>query len=139
MGIIGTGKIGCLTARVLSKGFGCKVVAYDPYPAPEERIQEYGFTYVTLDELLSQSDVISLHCPLADSTRYMINDDTLAKMKKGVILINTSRGALIDSKALIRALKSGHIGAVGLDVYEKESAYFFSDSSTEVGSSIFFC
>jgi len=132
VGIIGTGKIGCLTARILSKGFRCNVVAYDPYPAPAERIAEYGFTYVTLEELLSKSDVISLHCPLLDSTRYLINDETLAQMKKGVVLINTSRGALIDSKALIRALKSGHIGAVGLDVYEKESAYFFSDSSSEI-------
>lgn len=102
VGIIGTGKIGCLTARILSKGFGCKVVAFDPYPSSPERIAEYGFTYVTLEELLSSSDIITLHCPLAESTRYMVNEDTLKQMKKNVYLINTSRGALIDTKALIR-------------------------------------
>ncbi|EAU84004.1 D-lactate dehydrogenase [Coprinopsis cinerea okayama7 len=131
IGLIGTGKIGLLTGRILARGFNANVIAYDPYPSP--LAQEYGFGYVdTLDELLEKSDIISLHCPLTDSTKYIINDDTLGKMKRGVILINTSRGGLIDTYALIRALKSGHIAAVGLDVYERESSYFFADSSAKV-------
>ncbi|KAG6864700.1 hypothetical protein C0991_007804 [Blastosporella zonata] len=150
VGLIGTGKIGLITGRILAKGFCCKVVAYDPYPSPEAA--ENGITYVDmLDELLEQSDIISLHCPLNSQTRYIINDDTLAKMKQGVVLINTSRGGLIDSYALIRyisiipvsitfphphclnrSLKTGHLGAVGLDVYEKEAEYFFADSSSKI-------
>lgn len=105
VGIIGTGKIGLLTGRILSRGFGCTVIASDPYPSP--LAAEYGIEYVqALDELLERSDVISLHCPLTDSTKYIINDDTLAKTKKGVILINTSRGGLIDTYALIRRVSS---------------------------------
>ncbi|KAF8654780.1 hypothetical protein AX16_003435 [Volvariella volvacea WC 439] len=131
VGIIGTGKIGLLTGKILSRGFDCKVVAYDLYPNPAAG--EYGIQYVDkLEDLLSQSDIISLHCPLNESTNHMINDITLAQMKKGVVLVNTSRGGLIDTEALIRALKTGHIGAVGLDVYEKESAYFFIDSSAKI-------
>lgn len=132
IGIIGTGKIGLLTGRILSKGFNSNVIAYDPYPNPMVA-DEYGIKYVeTLDELLSKSDIISLHCPLMDSTKYIISDTTIPKMKKGVVLINTSRGGLIDTYALIRGLKSGHIAAVGLDVYERESSYFFADSSAKV-------
>ncbi|KAF9530573.1 D-isomer specific 2-hydroxyacid dehydrogenase [Crepidotus variabilis] len=131
VGLIGTGKIGLLTGRILAHGFRCKVIAYDPYPS--KVADEYGVTYVnTLDDLLERSDIISLHCPLTESTKYIINDDSLSKMKRGVILINTSRGGLIDTYALIRALKSGHLKAVGLDVYEKESNYFFADSSAKV-------
>ncbi|RXW23211.1 hypothetical protein EST38_g2637 [Candolleomyces aberdarensis] len=131
IGIIGTGKIGLLTGRILAKGFNSNVIAYDPYPSP--LAEEYGLKYVSeLDELLKKSDVISLHCPLMDSTKYIINDDSIAKMKKGVVLINTSRGGLIDTYALIRALKTGHVLAVGLDVYERESSYFFADSSAKV-------
>ncbi|KIM41601.1 hypothetical protein M413DRAFT_445577 [Hebeloma cylindrosporum] len=131
IGIIGTGKIGLLTGKILSKGFGATVIAYDPYPS--KVAEEYGISYVaTLDELLSTSDIISLHCPLMDSTKYIINDNALAKTKRGVIIINTSRGALIDTYALIRALKTGHVSAVGLDVYERESNYFFADSSAKV-------
>jgi len=131
VGIIGTGKIGLLTGKILSRGFGCNVIAYDPYPSP--LAAEHGIEYVqVLDELLERSDIISLHCPLSESTKYIIDDDTLAKTKKGVILINTSRGGLIDTYALIRALKSGHIAAVGMDVYERESLYFFADSSEKV-------
>jgi lactate dehydrogenase-like 2-hydroxyacid dehydrogenase len=101
IGIIGTGKIGLLTSRILAKGFNSKVIAYDPYPSPQA--EEYGLTYVSdIDELFNKSDVISLHCPLMDSTKYIINDDSIAKMKKGVVLINTSRGGLIDTYALIR-------------------------------------
>ncbi|KAF8062226.1 D-lactate dehydrogenase [Lyophyllum atratum] len=131
VGIVGTGKIGLITGRILAKGFCCNVVAFDPYPSA--MAGEYGITYVdTLEELLKQSDIISLHCPLTDQTKYIINDNTLALTKPGVILINTSRGGLIDSRALIRALKSGQLGAVGLDVYEREAAYFFADSSSKV-------
>ena len=101
IGIIGTGKIGLLTGRILAKGFNSNVIAYDPYPSP--LAEEYGLKYVSdIDELFNKSDVISLHCPLMDSTKYIINDDSIAKMKKGVVLINTSRGGLIDTYALIR-------------------------------------
>ncbi|KAG6836391.1 hypothetical protein H0H93_008536 [Arthromyces matolae] len=132
VGLIGTGKIGLITGRILSKGFCCNVIAYDPYPVPKEA-EEHGIKYVDkLEDLLRQSDIISLHCPLTPQTRYMINDNTLAMTKQGVVLINTSRGGLIDSYSLIRFLKSGHLGAVGLDVYEKESAYFFADSSAKI-------
>lgn len=131
VGIVGTGRIGLLTGRILAKGFGCYVIAYDPYP--NEHAGEYGITYAdSLDDLLERADIISLHCPLNEGTKYMINDKTLSKTKKGVVLVNTSRGGLIDTHALIRALKSGHLGAVGLDVYEKEASYFFKDSSSKI-------
>jgi len=101
IGIIGTGKIGLLTGKILSKGFGATVIAYDPYPS--KAAEEHGISYVdTLEELLSVSDIISLHCPLLDSTKYIINDNTLAQTKRGIIIINTSRGGLIDTYALIR-------------------------------------
>lgn len=132
VGIIGTGKIGLLTGKILSKGFGCRVIAYDVYPN-EAVAAEHGISYVqTLEDLLGQSDIVSLHCPLIDSTYHMLNEKTLLRMKKGAILINTSRGGLIDTTALIKALKSGHLGAVGMDVYEQEGEYFFSDSSEKV-------
>jgi D-lactate dehydrogenase len=132
VGLIGTGRIGLLTGKILSHGFGCNVIAYDVYPN-EKAAEEHGIKYVeTLDELLSRSDIISLHCPLNDSTYHILNDETLGKTKKGVVLINTSRGGLIDTNALIRLLKSDHLGAVGMDVYEQESAYFFSDSSEKI-------
>lgn len=131
VGLIGTGNIGLLTGRILSKGFCCNVIAYDPFPS--SLATEYGIDYVNdLEELLERSDIISLHCPLTAETKYVINDNTLGKMKEGVILINTSRGGLIDTYALIRALKSGHVSAVGMDVYEQESNYFFADSSAKV-------
>ncbi|KAF8955052.1 hypothetical protein BDZ97DRAFT_1861729 [Flammula alnicola] len=131
IGIIGTGKIGLLTGKILSKGFGANVIAYDPYPSPAA--EEHGIVYVnTLEELWPRVDIISLHCPLMESTEYIINDNTLAQTKKGIVIINTSRGGLIDTYALIRALKSGHVAAVGLDVYERESGYFFADSSAKV-------
>jgi len=131
VGIIGTGQIGMMTGKILSKGFGCTVIAYDPYPS--DVAKEHGIVYVdALKELFARSDIISLHCPLNKDTDYIINDNTLSQTKKGVVLINTSRGGLIDTYALIRALKSGHVSAVGLDVYERESNYFFADSSTKV-------
>ena len=128
VGIIGTGQIGLLTGKILAMGFGCKVVAHDPYPNVP-RAAEVGVSYVDLNTLLTESDIISLHCPLTPENRYMINEENLALTKKGVVLINTSRGALMDTKALIKYLKKDHIGALGMDVYEGEKEYFFRDRS----------
>ncbi|TFB00246.1 2-hydroxyacid dehydrogenase-like protein [Trichoderma ghanense] len=128
VGIIGTGKIGIATAKIM-KGFGCKVVAFDPYPS--KAFEGIG-DYKGLDEVLAYSDVISLHCPLMDSTRKIINDEALAKMKPGAMLINTSRGGLVDTKAVIRALKAQHLGGVALDVYEGEGSLFYDDHSGEI-------
>ena len=125
-GIIGTGKIGRLFAGIC-KGFGMSVLAYDPNPADDENIK-----YTELDELLRQSDVISLHCPLTHETKHMIHTENLEKMKPHALLINTSRGALIDTTALIEALKHRKIGGAGLDVYEEESEYFFEDLSDTI-------
>ncbi len=109
VGVVGVGRIGLALARIL-KGFGCRLLAYDPYPS--EAFAQYG-DYVALDELLSRCDFVSLHCPLMDSTRHIINEESLEKMKKGAILLNTSRGGLIDTKAVIAALKSKHLGGPG--------------------------
>lgn len=126
-GIIGTGRIGrCLVTIV--KGFGMKVLACDEH-VDEAYAKEAGITYVDLPALYSQSDIISLHCPLTPKTRHMINAKTIALMKDGIMLINTGRGELINTKALIGGLKSGKIGAAGLDVYEEEGEYFFEDFS----------
>ena len=124
-GIVGAGKIGLATARI-ALGFGCKVLAYDPYPPASCDI---NCTFVELDELFKQADVISLHSPLFPTTHHMINAQSLAKMKQGVVLLNTSRGGLINTLALIKSLKSGHVGGVGLDVYEHEEGVFFEDLS----------
>lgn len=129
IGIIGTGKIGSVMATIM-KGFGSRVVAYDPYP--NEELKRVGVIYVPLSDLYSQSDVISLHVPLTTETKHLINQHSLSQMKKGVLIINTGRGALIDTKALIDALKSGQIGAAGLDVYEEEENIFFQDLSDQV-------
>lgn len=129
-GVIGTGKIGQILAELL-KGFGMRVLAYDRFPKTEWAAQK-GVEYVSLKELYCKSDVISLHCPLTPDTQHMINAGSLAQMKDGVMLINTSRGGLIETKDLIDALKSGKIGAAGLDVYEEEDEYFFEDRSGEV-------
>lgn len=125
-GIIGTGKIGQVFMDIC-KGFGMEVIAYDPYPAKGLDIH-----YVTLDELFAKSDVISLHCPLTESTHHIINAQSIEKMKDGVFILNTSRGSLIESEALLKALKEHKIGAAGLDVYEEESALFFEDFSGSV-------
>lgn len=106
-------------------------MAYDLYPN-EEKAQEYGIMYKSRDEVLKEADILTLHCPLTPSSHHLLNDETLALTKPGVVIINTSRGGLIDTKSLIRALKSGHIGALGLDVYEGEKQYFFKDSSRGV-------
>lgn len=122
-GIVGTGKIGRIFADIC-KGFGMKVLAYDAFPNPAT-----GLEYVTLDRLLAESDVVSLHCPLLPDTKHLINADTLAWAKRGFTLINTSRGGLVDSKALLAALRDGTVGAAGLDVYEEESEWFYEDRS----------
>ncbi len=130
VGIIGTGKIGRVTAGIL-KGFGCRVLAYDLYPNPDYA-SELGFSYVSFDDLLKASDIVSLHCPLTPQTRHLIDAAAIAKMKDGVMLINTSRGAIMDARALIQGLKSGKIGHLGLDVYEEEADLFFEDLSCQI-------
>jgi D-lactate dehydrogenase len=125
-GIIGTGKIGTLVAKILI-GFGCEVLAFDP--VPNETCRSSGVQYVNLEDLLAQSDIVSLHCPLTPENKHMIDASALRKTRDGVMLINTSRGALIDTMAVIEALKSGRIGALGLDVYEEEEQLFFEDRS----------
>jgi D-lactate dehydrogenase len=130
VGVVGTGKIGeCFVA--IMRGLGCNVLAYDLFPKPE--IQKLSdVSYVSLSELLSRSDVVSLHAPLNKESYHMINEQSLATMKPGALLINTSRGALIDARALIEALKNKALGGAGLDVYEEEEGYFFEDLSNEV-------
>lgn len=127
-GIIGTGKIGAAMCRICH-GFGMKVIAYDVYP--NESLKEY-VEYVSLDRLLAESDVISLHCPLLDSTRHMINIDTIKQMKDGVILVNTSRGALVKTDDLIEGIRLHKFAGVGLDVYEEETNNVFEDRSDEI-------
>jgi len=125
-GIIGTGKIGRVFIEIC-RGFGMRVLAYDVMPDPRAPAE-----YVDLDTLFTQSDIISLHCPLTPQTRHLINADAIARMKPGVILLNTSRGGLVDTPALIDGLKSKAVGGAGLDVYEEEGDYFFEDLSSEV-------
>jgi D-lactate dehydrogenase len=129
VGIIGTGRIGLEVARIM-RGFGCRVLGFDPAPTPGFEALEG--TYVELAELLRAADIISLHCPLTPGTRHMIDADAIARMKSGVMLINTSRGAVIDTRAVISGLKSGAIGNLGLDVYEEEGDLFFEDLSDQV-------
>ncbi|CEG43852.1 d-isomer specific 2-hydroxyacid [Plasmopara halstedii] len=129
VGVVGTGKIGALFARIVA-GFGCKVIAFDVQQNPEAL--SYGVEYVSKDELWTRSDIISLHCPLLPSTKHMINSESIAKMKQDVMLINTSRGGLIDTKALVNGLKSRKFSSVGLDVFEGEEDYFYADCSGSV-------
>lgn len=129
-GIIGLGKIGNIVAKILH-GFGCKLIAFDIKPSPE-LTERYGLEFVDMDTLCAQADIITLHAPLNDHTRYIINRERINKMKHGVMLINTSRGALVDTKELIAGLKSGRIGYLGLDVYEEEKGLFFEDHSDEI-------
>ena len=129
VGIVGTGKIGTVVARILL-GFGCRVVACDV--APNDECRAMRVEYVPLDEVWRQSDVITLHTPLTLDTRHMINPKAIGRMKRGVMIINTGRGALVDTAAVIGGLKSGHIGYLGLDVYEEEEALFFEDLSSHV-------
>ncbi len=130
VGVIGTGRIGQVFINIC-RGFGMKVLAYDKFPA--ERLDN-GDTirYVTLDELFTQSDIISLHCPLTEETYHIIDEDALAKCRRGVVLLNTSRGALVDAEALLNGIKSRRVGAACLDVYEEESDLFFEDYSGHI-------
>jgi D-lactate dehydrogenase len=129
IGIVGTGKIGISTARIMC-GFGCRILGFDPERDPE--FEALGADYVSLDALLERSDVVSLHCPLTPRTHHLIDAEAVARMKQGVMLINTSRGAVIDTKAVIAGLKSGRIGHLGLDVYEEEGDLFFENLSDQM-------
>jgi D-lactate dehydrogenase len=129
VGVVGTGNIGKVFCNIML-GFGCRVVACDLNE--NEQLTAAGVSYVSLESLLSQSDVISLHCPLNEQTQYIIGGESIPLMKKGVMLINTSRGALVDTKNVIKALKSGHIGALGIDVYEQEETLFFRNLSENI-------
>lgn len=130
VGVIGTGKIGRIVAQIF-RGFEARVIAYDPFPM-EDWAASHGVTYAPLDEVLAQSDIVTLHLPLTPDTHHLLNERTLARMKPGAFVINTSRGKLIDTTAVIKQLKSGHLGGVALDVYEEEEAIFFEDHSGAV-------
>jgi D-lactate dehydrogenase len=130
VGVVGTGKIGMVFAQIM-QGFGCSLLGYDAYP--NTQFEAIGNArYVSLPELLANSDIVSLHCPLFPETRYLINANTIAQMKPGVMLINTSRGGLIDTSAVIEGIKSGKIGYLGIDVYEQEDELFFQDLSDTI-------
>lgn len=128
-GIIGTGRIGAAVAKILL-GFGCKVLAYDVQPNPA--CAAMGVTYATIDDLLARSDIVTLHCPLTPETHHLINAQSIGRMKHGAMLINTSRGGIVDTAAVTEALKSGLIGHLGLDVYEEEASLFFEDKSDTI-------
>ena len=129
VGVIGTGRIGRVFIDIC-RGFGMRVLAYDKYPKGE--LERDGVSYASLDTLLGESDIISLHCPLTEDTYHMINEETLERCKKGVVIINTSRGALVDAEALLSGIKSRKVGAACLDVYEEESEFFFEDFSGHI-------
>ena len=129
VGIIGTGKIGACVAKIMS-GFGCKVLAYDLKPSPD--CEALGVTYCSIDEVLAQADIVTLHCPLTPATKHLIDATAIGKMKSGVMLINTSRGGIVDTQAVTDGLNTGAIGYLGLDVYEEESDLFFEDLSDTV-------
>jgi D-lactate dehydrogenase len=130
VGLIGTGRIGKAVAKILGPGFGCKLLGYDL--EPNQDCRDLGVEYVSLTEVLANSDVVTLHAPLVPATVHLINEQTIALMKKGVMLINTSRGGLVDTQAVIGAVKTAKIGYLGLDVYEEETELFFEDFSLEV-------
>lgn len=129
VGVIGTGKIGACFAKIMM-GLGCKLLAYDIFE--DKELQSAGVKYVSIAELLQQSDIVSLHCPLTADTTHLINNESLQTMKRGAMLINTSRGALIDTKDVIDSLKTGQLGYVGIDVYEQEAKLFFHDLSENI-------
>lgn len=129
VGIIGTGKIGRCFAEIML-GFGCRVLAHDP--RPDAALAARGVAFVQLDDLLTASDIVSLHCPLTPTTHHLIDAVRIARMKPGVMLVNTSRGGLVDTRAVIAALKTGRIGTLGLDVYEEEADLFFEDKSNAI-------
>lgn len=129
VGVVGTGRIGALVARLLWH-FRCEVIAFDPVVNP--RVSELGMTYVELPELWRRSDIVTLNCPLTRDTHHLVSDSSIRQMRRGVMLVNTGRGALIDTRAVIDGLKSGHIGSLALDVYEEEAALFFEDRSAQI-------
>jgi D-lactate dehydrogenase len=129
VGIVGTGKIGTVVAQIMN-GFGCRLWGYDTYP--NDVCRQLGVRYVPLETLLAESDIVTLHCPLSPDSHYLINESSVQQMKDGVMLINTSRGAIVDTRAVIEALKSGKIGSLGIDVYEEEEDLFFEDFSNQV-------
>ncbi|MDA0834648.1 MAG: 2-hydroxyacid dehydrogenase [Planctomycetota bacterium] len=126
IGVVGTGQIGMLVTRIMA-GFDCRLLGFDMYP--NDDCISLGLEYVSLDTVLRESDVVTLHCPLTPETRHLINAQTIKQMKPGVMLINTSRGAVVDTRAVIDGLKEGRIGSLGIDVYEEEADYFFEDLS----------
>jgi D-lactate dehydrogenase len=129
VGVVGTGQICAVVAQIMH-GFGCRLLGFDPYPNPA--CESLGMRYTSLEQLIGESDVITLNCPLSAATRHLVNAETISRMKRGVMLVNTSRGAVVDTKAVVEGLKSGQIGYLGLDVYEEEADYFFDDHSQEV-------
>jgi D-lactate dehydrogenase len=129
VGVIGTGKIGLIFARIMA-GFGCMLVGHDKYPSPD--FEALGGRYVAIDELLRCSDVVSLHCPLTPQTHHIVNAAALAAVKRGCILVNTSRGGLVDTECAIAALKTGQLGGLAIDVYEQEASLFFQDLSSTI-------
>lgn len=136
VGIIGTGQIGTSLANILN-GFGCKILAFDP--VPNEQCIKLGVSYTNLDSLFKNSDIVSLHCPLNDNTSHIIDSQALERMKQGAMLINTGRGKLLDTKAVIASLKSKKLGYLGIDVYEEEEPLFFEDHSSEIIDDDVFC
>jgi D-lactate dehydrogenase len=129
VGVAGTGRIGAAFAGIML-GFGCRVLAFDPFPSPE--LANNGVEFTDLDRVFAESDILSLHCPLTPETAYIVRAETIARMKPGVFLINTSRGKLINTQDAVRALKQGRIGALGIDVYEEESGVFFENLSDTI-------
>ncbi len=129
LGIIGGGKIGMLVAERM-RAFGCRILIYDPFN--EDNCRQRGYETATLEMLFETSDIISLHCPLNEHTRHIINRDSIARLKQGVMLINTSRGALMDTQAVLDGLKAHHIAYLGIDVYEQEGSLFFEDHSLDI-------
>ena len=129
VGVIGTGKIGLIFARIMA-GFGCTLVGHDLYPTPA--FEALGGRYASVDELLACSDVVSLHCPLLDTTHHIVDAGALARVKRGCVLINTSRGGLVDTDAVVQALKTGQLGGLAIDVYEQEASLFFQDLSSTI-------
>lgn len=129
VGIVGTGQIGTQFARIMA-GFGCRLLAYDV--TPSQTCNDLGVQYVDLPTLFSESDILSLHCPLTPETHHLVGSEAIAQMKNGVMIVNTSRGAVIDTRAVIKGLKNSKVGYLGIDVYEEESDLFFEDLSNEV-------
>lgn len=127
--MIGTGKIGIIFARIMA-GFGCELLGFDVHRAPQ--FEKLGGRYAEAGEIVAEADIISLHCPLTPQTHHIVNARTLARVKRGALLINTSRGGLVDTEAVIEALKSGQLGGIAIDVYEQEASLFFKDLSSTV-------